>query len=328
MESIQPQECTPTPEYRHIPVMLDEVLDALRPSDGDVVCDCTLGGAGHSLEMGRLCSPSGLLIGIDQDDLALENAGKRIRANIPEVKSIQLKGNFSELDRLLQEAQVPGVDCILFDLGVSSPQLDIASRGFSYHEDAPLDMRMDTGNNTLTALEVVNHYTEADLARILRVYGEEKFASRIAGRIVSQRAKAPIETTLQLVDVIKEAIPAAERRQGGHHPARKSFQAIRIEVNHEMDALRSGLDAAVRWLNKGGRICVISYHSLEDRIVKETFRSFTQTCTCPPDLPVCVCGAKPVLKLQERKPRVPSDDEIVRNPRSRSAKIRSAVKVV
>ena len=308
--------------------MLDEVLDALRPSDGDVVCDCTLGGAGHSLEMGRLCSPSGLLIGIDQDDLALENAGKRIRANIPEVKSIQLKGNFSELDRLLQEAQVPGVDCILFDLGVSSPQLDIASRGFSYHEDAPLDMRMDTGNNTLTALEVVNHYTEADLARILRVYGEEKFASRIASRIVSQRAKAPIETTLQLVDVIKEAIPAAERRQGGHHPARKSFQAIRIEVNHEMDALRSGLDAAVRWLNKGGRICVISYHSLEDRIVKETFRSFTQTCICPPDLPVCVCGAKPVLKLQERKPRVPSDDEIVRNPRSRSAKIRSAVKVV
>ncbi len=319
---------TPAAEFRHIPVMLDEVLDALRPSDGDVVCDCTLGGAGHSLELGRLCSPSGLLIGIDQDDLALENAGKRIRANIPEVKSIQLKGNFSELDRLLQQAQVPGVDCILFDLGVSSPQLDIASRGFSYHEDAPLDMRMDTGNNTLTALEVVNHYNEADLARILRVYGEEKFASRIASRIVARRAKAPIETTLQLVDVIKEAIPAAQRRQGGHHPARKSFQAIRIEVNHEMDALKSGLDAAVRWLNKGGRICVISYHSLEDRIVKEAFKSFTQTCTCPPDLPVCVCGAKPVLKLQERKPRVPSDDEIVRNPRSRSAKIRSAVKLV
>ena len=322
------QDGTPAEEFRHIPVMLAEVLDTLRPSDGDVVCDCTLGGAGHSLELGRLCSPSGLLIGIDQDDLALENAGKRIRANIPEVKSIQLKGNFSELDRLLQQAQVPGVDCILFDLGVSSPQLDIASRGFSYHEDAPLDMRMDTGNNTLTALEVVNHYNEADLARILRVYGEEKFASRIASRIVARRVKAPIETTLQLVDVIKEAIPAAQRRQGGHHPARKSFQAIRIEVNHEMDALKSGLDAAVRWLNKGGRICVISYHSLEDRIVKETFKSFTQTCTCPPDLPVCVCGAKPVLELQERKPRVPSDDEIVRNPRSRSAKIRSAVKLV
>ncbi len=328
MDSTNMHDGTPAAEFRHIPVMLDEVLDALRPSDGDVVCDCTLGGAGHSLELGRLCSPSGLLIGIDQDDLALENAGKRIRANIPEVKSIQLKGNFSELDRLLQQAQVPGVDCILFDLGVSSPQLDIASRGFSYHEDAPLDMRMDTGNNTLTALEVVNHYNEADLARILRVYGEEKFASRIASRIVARRAKAPIETTLQLVDVIKEAIPAAQRRQGGHHPARKSFQAIRIEVNHEMDALKSGLDAAVRWLNKGGRICVISYHSLEDRIVKEAFKSFTQTCTCPPDLPVCVCGAKPVLKLQERKPRVPSDDEIVRNPRSRSAKIRSAVKLV
>ena len=307
--------------------MLEEVLETLSPSDGDTVCDCTLGGAGHSLELGRLCSPSGLLIGVDQDDLALGVAAARIRANIPEVQSIQLKGNFSELDRLLQEAEVPGVDCFLFDLGVSSPQLDIPSRGFSYHEDAPLDMRMDPRNNTLTAAEVINHYTEADLARILRVYGEEKWASRIAKLVVQHRAKAPIETTLELVDVIKAAIPAADRRQGGHHPARRSFQALRIEVNHEMDALKQGLDAAVRWLNPGGRICVISYHSLEDRIVKDLFRELSQTCTCPPNIPVCVCGCVPVLKLQERKPRVPSAEEVERNPRSRSAKIRSAVKL-
>lgn len=316
-----------TPEYRHIPVMLEEVLETLSPSDGDTVCDCTLGGAGHSLELGRRCSPSGLLIGIDQDDLALKVAGERIRANIPEVKSIQLKGNFSELDSLLQQAEVPGVDCFLFDLGVSSPQLDIASRGFSYNEDAPLDMRMDPRNNTLTAAEVINHYTEAGLTRVLRVYGEEKWAARIAKTVVRQRAKAPVETTLQLVDIVKQAIPAADRRQGGHHPARRTFQALRIEVNHEMDALKQGLEAAVRWLNPGGRICVISYHSLEDRIVKDLFRELSQTCTCPPGLPVCVCGCVPVLELQERKPRVPKPEEVERNPRSRSAKIRSARKL-
>ena len=307
--------------------MLDEVLETLSPSDGDTVCDCTLGGAGHSLELGRRCSPSGLLIGIDQDDLALEVAGERIRANIPEVKSIQLKGNFSDLDRLLQQAEVPGVDCFLFDLGVSSPQLDIPSRGFSYNEDAPLDMRMDPRNNTLTAAGVINHYNEADLARVLRVYGEEKWAARIAKLVVQQRAQAPIETTLELVDVVKRAIPAADRRQGGHHPARRTFQALRIEVNHEMDALQRGLEAAVRWLNPGGRICVISYHSLEDRIVKDLFRELSQTCTCPPGLPVCVCGCVPVLELMGRKPRVPSPEEVERNPRSRSAKIRAARKL-
>ena len=316
-----------TPEYRHIPVMLDEVLETLSPSDGDVVCDCTLGGAGHSLELGRRCSPSGLLIGIDQDDMALAAAGERIRANIPEVASLQLKGNFAQLDELLQQAEVPGVDCFLFDLGVSSPQLDIPERGFSYHEDSPLDMRMSPGTQTLTAQEVIATYSEADLARILRVYGEEKWASRIAKFIVERRAREPIETTLQLVDVIKAAIPASQRRAGGHHPARKTFQALRIEVNHEMDALRQGLDAAVRWLNPGGRISVISYHSLEDRIVKDLFRERSQKCTCPPDIPVCVCGCVPVLKLGQRKPLVPSDEEIERNPRARSAKLRSATKL-
>ena len=307
--------------------MLEEVLETLSPRDGDVVCDCTLGGAGHSLELGRRCSPSGLLIGIDQDDLALETAGARIRADLPDIASIQLKGNFSELDRLLQQAEVPGVDCFLFDLGVSSPQLDIPERGFSYHEDAPLDMRMDPRNNTLTAAEIINHYDEADLARVLRVYGEEKWAARIAKNVVRARSKAPVETTLQLVDIIKQSIPAADRRQGGHHPARRTFQALRIEVNHEMDALRQGLDAAVRWLNPGGRICVISYHSLEDRIVKDLFRDLATACTCPPNIPVCACGNVPVLELQERKPRIPSPEEVERNPRSRSAKIRSARKL-
>lgn len=307
--------------------MVEEVLETLSPSEGDVVCDCTLGGAGHSLELGKRISPSGLLIGIDQDDLALGTAAERIRANIPEVASLQLKGNFSQLDTLLQQAEVPGVDCFLFDLGVSSPQLDIPSRGFSYNEDAPLDMRMDPGTQTLNALEVINQYNEADLTRILRTFGEEKWAPRIARCIVEQRGRAPIETTLQLVDVIKRAIPASARRSGGHHPARKTFQALRIEVNHEMDALKEGLDAAVRWLNPGGRICVISYHSLEDRIVKDLFRELSRTCVCPPDIPVCTCGCVPVLELEQRKPLVPSDDEVERNPRSRSAKIRYARKV-
>lgn len=316
-----------TTEFRHVPVMLREVVETLSPVDGDVVCDCTLGGAGHSLELGRHCSPSGLLIGIDQDPDALAAAAQRIRANIPEVVSTQLRGNFSQLDELLQQAQVIGVDCFLFDLGVSSPQLDRAERGFSYNEDAPLDMRMNPDNQSLTAAEVVNTYTEADLTRILRMYGEEKWASRIAQFIVRARAHTPIETTLQLVEIIKEAIPASQRRQGGHHPARKTFQALRIEVNHELDALQQGLEAAIRWLNPGGRICVISYHSLEDRIVKNIFKKWSQGCTCPPDIPVCVCGNVPVLELGERKPRIPSDEEIQRNSRARSAKMRTARKL-
>ena len=313
-------------EYRHEPVMVQEVLETLAPSEGDIVCDCTLGGAGHSLELAKRISPSGLLIGIDQDDLALEVAASRIKTAAPEVASLQLKGNFSELDSLLQKAEVPGVDCFLFDLGVSSPQLDIPSRGFSYHENAPLNMRMDPGKQTLNAREVINHYTEADLTRIIRTYGEEKWASHIAHFIVVERENKPIETTFELVDIIKKAIPASARRTG-HHPAKKTFQAIRIEVNHEMDALREGLEAAVRWLNPGGRICVISYHSLEDRITKECFKKYSQTCTCPPGLPVCVCGCVPVLKLQEHKPRIPGEDEVERNPRARSAKIRSAIKL-
>ncbi len=304
--------------------MLQEVLAALQLESGSVVCDCTLGGAGHSVEMARAIGEDGLLIGIDQDDMALDAATERLGHEAPGMPHKLLKGNFGDLDELLCQAEVPGVDGILFDLGVSSPQLDIPGRGFSYHEDAPLDMRMDPGNNPLNAAQVINTYNEADLARILSIYGEEKFASQIAREIVRRRASHPIETTGELVEAIKAAIPAAARRRAGHHPARKSFQAIRIEVNHELDVLERGLEAAVRWLNPGGRICVISYHSLEDRIVKRLFQEQSQGCTCPPEIPVCVCGHVPVLKVITRKPLVASAEEVERNPRARSAKIRVA----
>ena len=306
--------------------MLGEVLAELGPRPGEVVCDCTLGGAGHSVELARRVAPDGLSLGIDQDDMALTAASERLSREVPEASVRLLRGNFGDLDDLLVEAEVPGVDCFLFDLGVSSPQLDIPERGFSYHEDAPLDMRMNSGNHTLTAAEVVNTYNEADLTRILRVYGDERFASRIARRIVERRSKAPVETTLQLVEIVKEAIPAAARRHGGH-PARKTFQALRIEVNHELDVLDRGLRAAVRWANPGGRICVISYHSLEDRIVKHVFSELSQGCTCPPDLPVCVCGHVPIVDVRTRRPLVASDEEVAANPRSRSALMRVAVKL-
>lgn len=315
---------TLTPEYRHEPVMLREVLTALQLESGSVVCDCTLGGAGHSVEMARAIGEDGLLIGIDQDDMALSAATERLDREAPGTPHKLLKGNFGDLDELLCRAEVPGVDGILFDLGVSSPQLDIPGRGFSYHEDAPLDMRMDPGNNPLNAAQVINTYNAADLTRILSIYGEEKFAPQIAREIVRRRETRPIETTGELVKAIKAAIPAAARRRAGHHPARKSFQAIRIEVNHELEVLERGLEAAVRWLNPEGRICVISYHSLEDRIVKRLFQELSQGCTCPPEIPVCVCGNVPILKVITRKPLVASAEEVERNPRARSAKIRVA----
>lgn len=315
-----------TGEYRHVPVMLNEVLRGLAPQPGEVVCDCTLGGAGHTVELARRVAPEGLSLGIDQDDRALDAAAARIAREVPDAKTHLLKGNFSELDRLLVEAEVPGVDCFLFDLGVSSPQLDVPERGFSYHEDAPLDMRMDSGKHTQTAAEVVNTYNEADLARILRLYGDERHASRIAHEIVRRRAKAPLATTLELVDCIKAAIPAAARRSGGH-PARRSFQALRIEVNHELEVLDQGLRAAIRWAHPGGRICVISYHSLEDRIVKHVFTELSRGCTCPPDLPVCVCGNVPALTVNTRRPLVATEEEVAVNPRSRSALMRIATKV-
>ena len=303
--------------------MLQEVLEQLQLASGSVVCDCTLGGAGHSVKMAAQVGPQGLLLGIDQDDMALEAAGNRLDFEAPGTPHKLLKGNFGDLDELLCAAQVPGVDGFLFDLGVSSPQLDIPGRGFSYNEDAPLDMRMDPGTNTLNAAEVLNTYTEADLARILRVYGEEKFARQIAREIVRRRQVTPLQTTGDFVEAIKAGIPAAARRHGGH-PAKRSFQAIRIEVNHELDVLERGLEAAVRWLNPGGRVCVISYHSLEDRIVKQHFQELSKGCTCPPDIPVCVCGNVPIVKVTTRKPLVATAEEVARNPRARSAKIRCA----
>ena len=303
--------------------MLDEVLATLDPRKGEVVCDSTLGGAGHTVRMAERIAPGGLSVGIDQDDAALAAATERFEREVPGAEHIFLKGNFDEMDDLLVQAEVPGVDCFLFDLGVSSPQLDVPERGFSYNEDAPLDMRMDPGKDTPTAAEVINTATVADLTRILRVYGDEKFAPRIAAEIARRRAEKPIETTFELVDVVKAAIPAAKRRHGGH-PARKTFQALRIEVNHELDALETGLRAAVRWATPGGRICVISYHSLEDRIVKHVFAEYSRDDT-PPDIPVSTYV--PILELINRKPLVASEGEVARNPRARSALLRAARKL-
>jgi len=313
-------------EYLHVPVLLEEVVQQLDPQPGQIVCDCTLGGAGHSTALARRLAPDGLLVGIDQDDMALIAARKRLDNENPSIEKVLLKGNFGDLDDLLVKAEIPGVDCFLFDLGVSSPQLDIGERGFSYHEDAPLDMRMNPGEHNTTAAEVVNNYNEADLARVLRTYGDERHARAIARRIVMERQKEPIRTTSRLAQIVRDAIPARDRRHGGH-PARKSFQAIRIEVNHEMEVLDRGLRAAVRWLNPGGRIAVISYHSLEDRMVKHVFSEMAQGCICPPDMPVCVCGHVPIIKVNTKRPLVASEEEVALNPRSRSALLRVATKL-
>ncbi|MBO7702501.1 MAG: 16S rRNA (cytosine(1402)-N(4))-methyltransferase RsmH [Eggerthellaceae bacterium] len=316
-----------TSEYRHIPVLLAECLEHLNLQPQHTFVDATLGGAGHSLEVARQLGPQGTLIGIDQDDAA-HAAAKRLN-ELPDEQRPNIElvhGNFGDMDELLLQCEVPGVDAFLFDLGVSSPQLDVKARGFSFKENGPLDMRMDPGNQTLTAAEVINTYNATDLTRIIRIYSDEKWASRIADFIVKRREQAPIETSEELVDVIKAAIPASARRAGGH-PAKRTFQAIRIEVNSELTVLKDGLEAAVRWLNPGGRLVVISYHSLEDRIVKETMAAGANRCTCPPDLPVCVCGKKPILEVITRKPIVPSAEEVERNPRARSAKLRVAQKL-
>ena len=317
-----------TSEYRHTPVLLAECLEYLELQTQHVFVDATLGGAGHSFEAARQLGREGTLVGIDQDEVALAAARAKLET-LPEDARPDLellRGNFGDLDRLLTSVEVPGIDAILFDLGVSSVQIDTPSRGFSFKENGPLDMRMDPGKQTLNAAEIINTYNAADLTRVIRTYSDEKWASRIAEYVVRAREKAPIETSEQLVDVIKAAIPASARRAGGH-PAKRTFQALRIEVNSELDVLASGLEAAVRWLNPGGRLVVISYHSLEDRIVKDVFNSCANRCTCPPDLPVCVCGKKPILEILTRKPLLPSAAEIERNSRARSAKLRVARKL-
>ncbi len=307
--------------------MLAECLEYLKLETRQTFVDATLGGAGHSFEAAKRLGREGTLIGIDQDETALAAARRKLDTLPDDVRPrIELvRSNFEGMDQALLGVEVPGVDGVLFDLGVSSAQIDTPSRGFSFKENGPLDMRMDPGKQTLNAAEIVNTYNAADLTRIIRAYSDEKWASRIADFIVKARSEAPIETSEQLVDIIKAAIPASARRTGGH-PAKRTFQALRIEVNGELDALKRGLDAALRWLNPGGRLVVMSYHSLEDRIVKDLFSSYADRCVCPPDLPVCACGRKPIVDIVTRKPVIPTPEEVERNPRARSAKLRVAEK--
>ena len=304
-------------EFKHVSVLLNECLDALNIKDDGIYVDCTLGGAGHSSHILQRLSKDGLLVGIDQDTDALKAAGERLKEY--ENKKL-VHNNFHNIDSILEELDIPKVDGILMDLGVSSYQLDEGERGFSYMKDAPLDMRMNR-DREFSAYDIVNSYSMEDLWRIIRDYGEEKFAKRVAEFIVNRREEKPIETTLELVDIIKAAIPAKARREGPH-PAKRTFQAIRIEVNGELEILNKAIEDGVNRLNKGGRMAIITFHSLEDRIVKLKFRELANPCTCPKEFPICVCGKKPLVKLISRKAIEPSKEEVEENPRSRSAKLR------
>ena len=304
-------------EFNHVSVLLNECLDALNIKDDGIYVDCTLGGAGHSSHILQRLSKDGLLVGIDQDTDALKAAGERLKEY--ENKKL-VHNNFHNIDSILEELDIPKVDGILMDLGVSSYQLDEGERGFSYMKDAPLDMRMNR-DREFSAYDVVNSYSMEDRWRIIRDYGEEKFAKRVAEFIVNRREEKPIETTLELVDIIKAAIPAKARREGPH-PAKRTFQAIRIEVNGELEILNKAIEDGVNRLNKGGRMAIITFHSLEDRIVKLKFRELANPCTCPKEFPICVCGKKPLVKLISRKAIDPSKEEVEENPRSRSAKLR------
>lgn len=307
-------------EFKHISVMLDECIDGLAIKPEGIYCDGTAGGAGHSKAIAqRLAPEKGLLVAVDRDPEAVEVARQRLEGLPAKV----VKGNYSELDEIFDKLGISGADGILMDLGVSSYQLDNAQRGFSYHNDAPLDMRMSSEG--ISAEEVVNEYDERSLARIMFEYGEEKFANSIARRIVEERAKKPIKTTLELAEIIKSAVPQKVRRE--KNPCKKTFQAIRIEVNGELEHLDTALDKAFDLLNVGGRLCIITFHSLEDRLVKQRFRSFCRGCTCPPDFPVCVCGKTPRGKLVNRKPTEASAEELAVNNRSRSAKLRIIEKI-
>jgi 16S rRNA (cytosine1402-N4)-methyltransferase len=308
--------------YGHKPVLLDECLTALSIKPDGVYLDGTLGRAGHSLEIVRRLT-TGRLIGVDRDEAALEAARERLAPYMDRVTLVH--SNFERLGEILAELNLNGVDGMLFDLGVSSPQLDDAERGFSYMHDAPLDMRMDRTSD-LTAREVVNGWSYEELRRILFDYGEERYAPAIASAICRRREEREIETTLELAEIIRGAMPAKALREK-QHPAKRSFQAIRIAVNGELDALPPMLRAAADGLNPGGRLAVISFHSLEDRIVKRTMQELATGCTCPPEFPVCVCGKKPKMKLITRKPVVSGPAELTYNPRARSAKLRVAEKI-
>lgn len=318
---VKQQEATP---FEHVPVLLAGVIEHLRPSEGELFVDATLGGGGHSEAILQRLGPSGKLIGIDQDESALAAAKARLAPFGDQLMTVH--HNFVDLESILRDHGVERVDGMLFDFGVSSPQLDQAERGFSFHTDAPLDMRMNQ-DDEIDAAYLVNTLSQRELTRIIRQYGEERWAHRIAGTIVSERRKSRVETTGQLVEIVKTAIPAAARREGPH-PARRTFQALRIAVNRELDVISEVLPQAIRMLRPGGRLVVISFHSLEDRIVKQVFRKAENPCTCPPQLPICQCKQERTLRVLTRQPIVADETEIQRNPRSRSAKLRAAERVL
>lgn len=304
-------------EFHHVSVLLDECIEGLNIKPDGIYVDGTLGGAGHSYHIAEKLT-TGRLIGIDRDPVALKAAGERLSPFADRVTLVH--SNFCRMGQVLQELGISGVDGILLDLGVSSPQLDDGSRGFSYMTDAPLDMRMDNGD-ALSADTVVNTWSYEELKRILYDYGEERYAPAIAAAIVRKREISPIRTTLELVDVIRSAMPPAALREK-QHPAKRTFQAIRIAVNDELNSVSKAMDAAIPCLNPGGRLAVITFHSLEDRIVKNAMAAAAKGCICPPEFPVCVCGRKPQVTVLTRKPIVSGEEELERNPRARSAKLR------
>ena len=305
-------------DFKHVSVLLNETIDGLNINPDGIYVDGTLGGGGHAYEVCKRLSDKGRLIGIDQDGEALEAAREHLKEF--EDKITLVRSNYCEIDTILKDLDIDKVDGIVLDLGVSSYQLDNLERGFSYKSEAPLDMRMDQ-RQVKTAADVVNTYSENELFRIIRDYGEDKFAKNIAKHIVMERQKKPFETTAQLSEVIKHSIPMKFQNKGGH-PAKKTFQAIRIEVNKELTVLRDSIDKMIELLNENGRICIITFHSLEDRIVKTKFRENENPCTCPPDFPVCVCGKVSKGKVITRKPIVPGDKEITENKRAKSSKLR------
>lgn len=305
-------------EFKHKSVLLEETIENLNIKPDGIYVDGTLGGGGHSYEIAKRLTAGGRLIGIDQDADAIKAATDRLKEFADRVTIV--RNNYCNIADVLDELGIVKVDGIILDLGVSSYQLDTAERGFTYNVDAPLDMRMDQ-RQQITAKDIVNTYSEFDLYRIIRDYGEDKFAKNIAKHIVAARAKAPIQTTGELTEIIRQSIPMKIQATGGH-PAKRTFQAIRIELNRELDVLRESLDGMIDLLDDGGRICIITFHSLEDRIVKTIFRKNENPCTCPPDFPVCVCGKKSKGKVITRKPILPSETEMEENPRSKSAKFR------
>ena len=305
-------------EFKHKSVLLNETIDGLNIKPDGIYVDGTLGGGGHAYEVCRRLGEKGSIIGIDQDAAAIEAASARLKDFGEKVTIV--RSNYCDMKSNLHELGIDKVDWIVLDLGVSSYQLDTAERGFSYREDAPLDMRMDT-RQKMTARDIVNDYTEADLYRVIRDYGEDKFAKNIAKHIVQARAVKPVETTAELSEIIRASIPMKFQKKSGH-PAKRTFQAIRIELNRELDVLRDSLDDMIDLLNPGGRLCIITFHSLEDRIVKSAFRKNENPCTCPPDFPVCVCGKKSKGSIITKKPILPSEEELEYNSRSKSAKLR------